>query len=271
MPLGVDVSVAFDSTIEETRTANVIGRLPGGALADEHVLYTAHHDHLGTGDPVEGDSIYNGARDNALGTASVLAIARAFDALDEAPRRSILVAFVGAEEQGLLGSKFLAENPVVPNCDIVANLNLDGGNIWGRTTDVRQIGRGKSSLDATLDRFAAEQGRAVEPEEFPDKGYYYRSDQFSFAKVGIPAIYLDEGTHFVGRPEGWGVAAIDAWLENDYHQLSDEITPEWDLSGAVEDDRLLFRVGYHLAESDDRPTWTPGDEFAAARAACPSD
>lgn len=271
IPLGVDVSIAFDTVIERTETANVIGRLPGGELADEHVLYTAHYDHLGTGAGLEGDSIYNGARDNALGTSATLAIARAFDALPGPPRRSILVAAVGAEEQGLLGSKFLAENPVVANCDIVANLNLDGGNIWGETTDVRQIGRGKSSLDEVLDRFAANQDRTVLPEEFPDKGYYYRSDQFSFAKVGIPAIYLDEGTSFVGRPEGWGVERIDEWLEHDYHQVSDEITPDWNLAGAVLDSELLFRVGYSLAESDDRPTWTPGDEFAAARAACPSD
>lgn len=269
VPLGVDVSVAFDVSVERTETANVIGRLPGGDLADEHVLYTAHYDHLGIGEPVDGDAIHNGARDNALGTASVLAIGRAFDALAEPPRRSILAAAVGAEEQGLLGSKYLAENPVVDNCAIVANINIDGGNIWGETTDVRQVGRGKSTLDALLDRYAGAQERTVFPEEFPDKGYYYRSDQFSFAKVGIPAIYLDEGTDFVGRPEGWGVERIDAWLENDYHQPSDEVTPEWDLSGAAQDDRMLFRIGYHLAQDDDTPSWAPGDEFAAARAACP--
>lgn len=163
----------------------------------------------------------------------------------------------------------LAREPVVPNCDIAANINIDGGNIWGRTRDVRQVGRGKSDLDRLLDRFAAQQERTVLPEEFPDKGYYYRSDQFSFAKVGIPAIYLDEGVDFIGRPEGWGQERIDEWLERDYHQPSDEVTPEWDLSGAAEDDRLLFGVGHALAQSDDRPAWTPGDEFAAARAACP--
>jgi len=271
VPLGVTASVAFDNALEETETANVIGRLPGGDLADGHVLYTAHYDHLGTISGVEGDSIHNGARDNALGTASVIAIARAFDALSGAPRRSILVAAVGAEEQGLLGSKYIAENPVVPNCDIVANLNLDGGNIWGETADVRQVGRGKSSLDDVLDRFAGAQGRTVLPEEFPDRGYYYRSDQFSFAKVGIPAIYLDEGTDFVGRPEGWGVERIEAWLANDYHQPSDEITPDWDLSGAAEDARLMFRIGVTLADAGARPAWTPGDEFAAAREACPAE
>ncbi|MDX1624564.1 MAG: M28 family peptidase [Gemmatimonadota bacterium] len=271
VPLGVTAEAGFDVEMERTETANVLGRLPGSdpERKGEHVLFTAHYDHLGVGEPVEGDSIHNGARDNALGTASVLALARAYQALPEPPARSMLFGFVGAEEQGLLGSMYLAENPVVPNCDVVANINIDGGNIWGRTNDVRQIGRGKSTLDSWLDRFAGAQGREVLPEEFPDKGYYYRSDQFSFAKVGIPAIYLDEGTDFAGRPEGWGEERIAEWLETRYHQPSDEITPEWDLSGALQDDRLLFRVGYAVAESSDRPAWVPGDEFAGIRSECP--
>ncbi|HUP20076.1 MAG TPA: M28 family peptidase [Gemmatimonadota bacterium] len=272
VPLGVTVSTAFDSDLRRTASANVIGRLPGSdpVLSKEHVLFTAHYDHLGVGEPVDGDSIHNGARDNALGTATLLALARAYAALPDRPARSLLFAAVGAEEQGLLGSAWLAREPVIPNCDIVANLNMDGGNIWGVTTDVRQVGRGKSDLDRLLDRHAEAAGRRVLAEEFPDKGYFYRSDQFSFAKVGIPAIYLDEGVEFVGRPDGWGEERIEEWLAEDYHQPSDEVTPDWDLSGAVEDARLLFRVGLDVAGSPDRPAWTPGDEFEATRLACDS-
>jgi Zn-dependent M28 family amino/carboxypeptidase len=274
VPLGVRLDLEITTQIEETGTANVIGRLPGraatGAGSDEAVLFTAHFDHLGMGRAVEGDSIYNGARDNALGTASLLAIARAFAALPEPPARSILFAAVGAEEQGLLGSEYLAKNPPIQICDIVADINMDGGNIFGRARDVRQIGRGKSSLDDELDRFARQQERVVEPEEFPDKGYFYRSDQFNLAKEGVPALYLGESVDFVGRPEGWGVERSDEWREKDYHQPSDEITDAWDLAGQVEDARLLFRVGYAVAEAPEPPRWNAGDEFEAARLACGS-
>jgi Zn-dependent M28 family amino/carboxypeptidase len=270
VPLGVTVSTAFDSDVRRTASANVVARLPGSDpdLSEEHVLFTAHYDHLGVGEPVDGDPIYNGARDNALGTATLLALARAYAALPERPARSLLFAAVGAEEQGLLGSAWLAREPVVPNCLVVANINMDGGNIWGATTDVRQVGRGKSDLDRLLDRYAEAAGRRVLAEEFPDKGYFYRSDQFSFAKVGIPAIYLDEGVEFVGRPAGWGEERIEEWLAEDYHQPSDEVTADWDLSGEVEDARLLFRVGLDVAGATDPPAWTPGDEFEAARLAC---
>jgi hypothetical protein len=270
VPLGVTMDLSFTSAIDKTATANVLARLPGrdADRAAEHVLYTAHFDHLGIGEPIEGDSIYNGARDNAIGTASMLAVARAFAALPEPPARSILFAAVAAEEQGLLGSAYLARNPPVPVCDLLADINQDGGNIWGRTRDVRQVGRGKSSLDGTLDHFAAGQNREVFPEDSPDKGYFYRSDQFSLAKVGVPALFLDDGIDFLGRPEGWGREQTEAWIEKDYHQPSDEITPEWDLTGAVEDAQLLFRVGYAIAETADSPAWVAGDEFADERTAC---
>ncbi len=270
LPLGVTLGLAFTTELDTTPTANVIGQLPGSdpELRDTAVLYTAHYDHLGIGRPVEGDSIYNGARDNALGTATILAIARAFAELPERPSRSILYAAVGAEEQGLLGSEHLALHPPVPACDLVANLNLDGGSILGRSEDVRQIGRGKSDLDGLLDRFASEQGRTVLPEEFPDRGYFYRSDQFNLAKVGVPALYLHTGVDVRGRPEGWGVAREEEWVETLYHQPSDQVTADWDLAGQVEDARLLFEVGRVVAESETAPAWTPGDEFAGIRAAC---
>jgi Zn-dependent M28 family amino/carboxypeptidase len=268
VPLGVTMDLEITTEIEESATANVIGRLPGGERADQAVLYTAHFDHLGVGRPVEGDSLYNGAVDNSLGTSSMLAIARAFAALPERPSRSILFAAVGAEEQGLLGSEFLAGHPPIPACDLVANLNLDGGNFWGRTRDVRQVGRGKSDLDAVLDRFARAQGRVVEPEPFPDRGYFYRSDQFNFAKLGVPALYLDQGIEMVeGDPER-GRAASEEWLAERYHQPSDEVLETWDLSGQVEEAQLLFRVGHAVAEEPTPPAWSPGDEFAAARAVC---
>lgn len=271
VPLGVTLDLVFSTELDTTRTANVIGRLPGSdpELGDTAVLYTAHYDHLGIGQPVEGDSIYNGARDNALGSSTMLAIARAFAELPERPRRSILFAAVGAEEQGLLGSEHLALHPPIPACDLVANLNLDGGSILGRSEDVRQIGRGKSDLDELLDRFATEQGRTVLPEEFPDRGYFYRSDQFNLAKAGVPALYLHTGVDIRGRPAGWGAAREEEWVETLYHQPADEVTSDWDLSGQVEDARILFEVGLAVADAEPAPAWTPGDEFAGIRAACP--
>ena len=270
VPLGVTLDLAFTTELDTTMTANVIGRLQGSdpKLRDMAVLYTAHYDHLGIGQPVEGDSIYNGARDNALGTATMLAIARAFGKLPERPARSILFAAVGAEEQGLLGSEHLALHPPVAACDLVANLNLDGGSILGRSEDVRQIGRGKSDLDDLLDRFATEQGRTVLPEEFPDRGYFYRSDQFNLAKVGVPALYLHTGVDIRGRPEGWGAAREEEWVGTLYHQPSDEVTADWDLAGQIEDARLLFQVGLEVADTDTRPAWRPDDEFAGVREAC---
>jgi Zn-dependent M28 family amino/carboxypeptidase len=270
VPLGVTFDLAFTTELDTTQTANVIGRLPGSdpELRDTAVLYTAHYDHLGIGQPIKGDSIYNGARDNALGTATMLVIARAAAELPERPSRSIVFAAVGAEEQGLLGSEHLALHPPIHACRLAANLNLDGGSIFGRSEDVRQIGRGKSDLDDLLDRFATGQDRTVLPEEFPDRGYFYRSDQFNLAKVGVPALYLHTGVDVRGRPEGWGVAREEEWVGTLYHQPSDEVTPEWDFAGQVEDARLLLEVGLAVANAGALPAWRPGDEFAAIRAAC---
>ena len=207
VPLGITTSLAMDVDITRVRSANVLGLIPGSdpELQDEVVVYTAHHDHLGIGTPNEdGDAIYNGAMDNAAGVAQVLAIARAIKALPVAPRRSVLINLVGAEEQGLLGSEYYAANPTFPPGKIAANLNYDGGNIWGHTHDVTFIGLGKSTIDEIAKLIADEQGRIVKPDQFADKGYFYRSDQFSFAKIGVPAMYLDTGTDFVDRPADWG-------------------------------------------------------------------
>ena len=268
MALGVTTSLSLGVKLETVETANVLGVLPGRdpELAKQHIIYTAHHDHLGIGKPNDaGDDIYNGALDNAAGVSQVLAIGRAFAALPERPRRSILIALVAAEEQGLLGSAYYAANPTVAPGHLAANLNYDGGNIWGKNRDVTYIGYGKSSLDAVVEKYAAEQGRLVKGDQFPDRGFFYRSDQFNLAKIGVPAVYLDTGTDFVDRPEGWGREQIEAWEAVHYHQPSDHLTDEWNYDGMIDDAVLGFNIGLWLAEQDDMPTWKPGDEFEAAR------
>jgi Zn-dependent M28 family amino/carboxypeptidase len=265
----VTTSLAFTTEVERATTANVLGVLRGSdpERADEFVVYTAHHDHLGVGEPDEdGDRIYNGAVDNASGVAQILAVGRAFAALPEPPRRSVMILAVGAEEQGLLGSRYYAEHPTVHPGRIAANVNVDGGNVWGRTEDVAIIGMGKSDLEDRLTELAALQGRTVAGEPDPDKGYYYRSDQLNFAKIGVPALYFKPGNRFRGRPADWGREVHDRWRREIYHQPSDEIADDWDLSGMVEDAQLAFGVGLAVAGADALPRWRPGDEFEEIRA-----
>ena len=266
--LGLTTSLKLSNEIKRVQTANVLGLLPGSDedLRDEVLIYSAHYDHLGIGAPnAEGDVIYNGALDNAAGVSQVLAIAEAFTKLPAPPRRSVLVAFVGAEEQGSLGSKYYASHPTFPPGRIAANINYDGGNIWGRTRDLTFIGFGKSSLDGIVERIAGQQGRIVKPDQFPDRGYYYRSDQFSFAKIGIPALYIDTGTDFIDRPPKWGTQQIEAFEANHYHQPSDEFDPGWNFEGMIEDARLGFLTGLTIGNSEQMPHWVPGDEFEAVR------
>jgi Zn-dependent M28 family amino/carboxypeptidase len=269
VPLGVTASIALQNRVTRAETANVIGRLPGRAVAGEAVLYTAHLDHLGTkpGAAPGDDAIYNGAVDNATGVASLLAIARSYAALppSERPARSILFAAVGAEEQGTLGSEWLARNPPLPIGRIAAEINMDAMNVFGRTHDVVVIGLGKSSLDDVVAGLARFQGRVVKGDPFPDRGSYYRSDHFPLAKAGVPAIYADGGTDYVGRPRGWGRERIEAWQRDHYHQPSDEWRDDYDLSGMVEDTRLLFWLGLAVADAPGMPRWRPGEEFEAAR------
>ena len=268
VPLGVTTSIGMDVELNRVQSANVLGLIPGSdpELRDEVVIYTAHHDHLGIGTPNEdGDVIYNGAMDNASGVAQIMAIAKAIKALPEAPRRSVLINLVGAEEQGLLGSLYYANNPTFAPGKIAANLNYDGGNIWGHTHDVTFIGLGKSSIDELVKLIAEEQGRVVKPDQFADKGYFYRSDQFSFAKIGVPAMYLDTGTDFVDRPPEWGREQLDHYTNVNYHQPTDEYDPSWNLEGMISDALLGYWTGLAIANADDMPTWNPGDEFEAAR------
>jgi Zn-dependent M28 family amino/carboxypeptidase len=252
------------------QTANVAGLLPGSdpKLKEEVVVYSAHHDHFGIGEPnAKGDKIYNGAMDNATGVSQLLAIAKAFAALPEPPRRSILMLFVAAEEQGLLGSEYYAKHPTFPPGKIAANINYDGGNIWGPTEDLVFIGLGKSSLDEVVKTLAARQKRTVVGDALPDRGFFYRSDQFNFAKIGIPAIYLDTGSRFRGKPEDWGKNLQEEFEEHDYHQPSDEYNNKWTFDGMIEDAQLGFYAGLTVANTEQLPAWNPGDEFEAARKA----
>jgi len=268
-PVAMDARASFhiENTLRQVQSRNVVARLRGAELPDEHVVYTAHWDHLGRDASLEGDQIFNGALDNATGTAGILEIAEAFTRLPEPPRRSVLFLAVTAEERGLLGAKYYAQNPLYPLESTLANVNIDGLNQWGRTEDIVVVGYGNSTLDDVLAQAATEQGRQIEPDAEPEKGFFYRSDHFEFAKQGVPALYTDNGVRYVGQPPEYGQAKRDEYTTNDYHKLSDEVKPDWDLSGAAEDTRLLFLVGYRVAQADAWPEWKPGTEFKAKREA----
>ncbi len=269
VPLGITTSLTLTNKVSHAQTANVLGLLRGSdpRLRDQVVIYSAHHDHLGIGIPDQtGDRIYHGANDNAAGCAQVLAIARAYAALPERPRRSVLFLFVGVEEQGLLGSEYYAKHPTFPPGRIAVDINYDGGSIWGRTTDLTSVALGKSAaVDRVIAAVAARQGRTVESDPFPDRGYFYRSDQFNFAKIGVPAMYLNAGTQVRGRPAGWGKETIEKWVATQYHQPSDKLTADWNFDGMIEDAQLGFYTGIALAQQNAMPAWNKGDEFEAAR------
>ena len=267
VPLGLKASLGVKNTLRTLDSRNVLARVEGSdpRLKDEYVVYSAHWDHLGVGTPVKGDAIYNGALDNASGVALLLEVARAFNTVEPKPKRSILFLMVTAEEQGLLGSQYYAVTPIYPLAKTVANINVDGINQWGRTKDITVVGMGASDLDDYLRDAAAEQGRVLRPDPESEKGFYYRSDHFNFAKQGVPALYTDTGVEFIGKPEGYSQTKRDEYTEIDYHQPSDQVKPDWDLSGAVEDAQLIFTVGYRVANADRMPEWKPGNEFRAAR------
>jgi Zn-dependent M28 family amino/carboxypeptidase len=267
VPLGLTASMAITQKMRTIESANVVAKLPGSdpALKDEYVAYTAHWDHLGVTEPVNGDRINNGALDNASGTAMVLEIARKLRSLKVAPKRTTLFLMVTAEEQGLLGSQYYAEFPVYPLEKTLAVINIDGMNQWGRTKDLTVIGLGASELDDYAQAAAAEQGRVLRPDAEPEKGFYYRSDHFNFAKKGVPAFDPDAGIDFIGKPAGYGKQKRDEYTNHDYHAPSDEIKPDWDLTGAAEDAKLLLAIGYRVANADKFPEWKAGNEFKAIR------
>jgi Zn-dependent M28 family amino/carboxypeptidase len=239
-------------------------------LRDEYVAFTAHWDHLGIGPAVNGDSIYNGASDNASGVADMLAVARAAAELRPAPRRSLLFVFVTAEESGLLGSSWYAQHPTVPIERIVANLNVDGGNVLGPTRDVIVLGDSKSSLGPMLARLLAAHGMRISPEEHPEQGHFYRSDHFSFAKAGIPSVSIGAGTDYVGRPRGWGRQQDEEYTAHRYHQPSDEYRPDFDLRGAAQLSEIVLDFGLGLASTSAYPTWNADAEFRRPKGVHPA-
>jgi Zn-dependent M28 family amino/carboxypeptidase len=266
--LKTTASVTLTQTLRTLDSQNVIAKITGSdpAQRDEYVIYSAHWDHLGvTNTPRDGDAINNGAMDNASGTSAMLEIARAFKAIDPALPRTILFLAVTAEEQGLLGSEFYATFPLYPLDRTLANINVDGMNMWGRTSDLTVIGYGASDLDDYLQAAAAEQGRTLIPDPESEKGFYYRSDHFNFAKVGVPALYTDDGVTFIDKPADYGRQKRDEYTKRDYHAPSDEVKPDWDLSGLAEDAKLLLAVGYRVATAATYPEWKPGNEFKAVR------
>lgn len=265
-PIDLDLKLSLNMKVKfrELTSQNVIGVLRGGdeKLKDEYIVLTSHHDHLGIGKPVNGDSIYNGALDNASGVSMLLTIARAFSELKVKPRRSVIFMALTAEEAGLLGSKYFAQNPTVPKSKIIANINVDGINIWGRTKDVVLIGMEKSTLGEIIDAIARKyQNRYAKPDQFPELGMFYRSDQFNFAKIGIPAVYFDTGVEYIGKPEDYAKQVIDEYIRKNYHQPSDEYNESWVFDGAIEDAKLVFMTIYYLSNSDEKPEWKAGSEF----------
>jgi Zn-dependent M28 family amino/carboxypeptidase len=269
VPLKATANLAVKSALREVDSRNVVARLEGSdpKLKDEYIVYTAHWDHMGRDEKLKGDQIFNGALDNASGTAALLELAEAYTKLPTPPKRTIVFLAVTAEEKGLLGAKYYAANPLYPLERTLANINKDGFNQWGRTKDIAIIGYGNSTLDDLLAEAAAAQGRVIKPDAEPEKGFFYRSDHFEFAKQGVPALDPDSGTDFIGKPDGYGMKKRDEYTANDYHKVTDEVKPDWDLSGAAEDIQLLFQVGYRVAQGAQWPEWKPGTEFKAKREA----
>ena len=259
--LGLDVSVTINNQFKKSISYNVIATLPGIEKPDEHLIFTAHWDHLGKDSSKDGDQIYNGAHDNATGTAAALVMAKAYSELNIRPKRSTTFLIVTAEEQGLLGSKYYSEQPVIPINKTVANINMDAMNILGKTKDVVVIGMGKSELEAYLEKAAKRQGRYLVQEAHSEAGYYYRSDHFSFAKQGVPALYASGGNEPIDEATAQYRKRTSVIIGDCYHQVCDEYQENWDLSGMQQDTQLLFEVGYQLVSSNDWPKWTAISEF----------
>jgi Zn-dependent M28 family amino/carboxypeptidase len=267
--LGASGRFSITNALREVKSRNIVARLEGSdpVQKNETVIYTAHWDHLGRDPALAGDQIYNGAADNASGVAAVLEIARALAHVTPAPKRSIVFLAVTAEEKGLLGAKYYAAHPLYPLERTLADINLDVINLWGPTKDLISIGMGNSTLDDMLIEIAKRYGRTVGPDADPEKGYYFRSDHFEFAKQGVPALDPKGGREYIGKPADFGQKKLDEYTAKDYHKVSDQVKPEWDLTGAVEDAKLLVELGYAVAQADRYPQWKPDSEFRAKREA----
>ena len=272
--LGAKADFSLRNKITHFKSHNVVGKLEGSDLQgkEEYVIYSAHWDHLGHDPHLQGDQIYNGALDNASGVASILEIAQAFTKLSPPPPRSVLFLATTAEEAGLLGAKYYAENPLYPLDHTLADINIDGVNPWGKTRDIEDIAAGNSTLDDLLAQAAARAGRTAKPNSESEKGTFFRADNFEFAKVGVPALYIgSKPKEYVDQPPDYGQKKSDDYTLHHYHQVSDEVDPAWNLSGAVDDIRLLFEVGYQVVYGKKYPAWLAGSEFKATRDAMMSD
>jgi Zn-dependent M28 family amino/carboxypeptidase len=270
VPLDARLDITVHNQWEDISSRNVVARIEGSdpALKGQYVLYSAHWDHFGWDPKLPGtkhEQVFHGALDNASGVAALLELARAFSALPVPPRRSMLFIATTGEERGLLGAQFYARNPLYPLRDTLADINMDGINPWGRTRDVQVVGLGNSDLDDALVAAARSQGRVVVGDQMPERGSFYRADQFEFAKEGLPALYLKPGDDFIGRPPGFGAKLKEAYTANTYHKVTDVVQTDWDTSGAVEDIGLLFDVGYGVAQGERFPQWKAGTEFKARR------
>ena len=265
--LGVTASIAIRNTLRTIDSRNVLAKFEGADASrkNEYVIYTAHWDHLGKGP----DGIFHGAQDDALGCASLLELARAFTRLSVPPRRSVLFLAVTAEEQGLLGSQYYAETPIYPLAKTLADINLDSWNVNGRTRDLTMVGYGLSDLDDYARDAAGEQGRIVHGDPEPEKGFYYRADHFNFGKQGVPAldVHSHSNVEYFGKPPEYAEKIHSDWTLHHYHQPSDIVTPEWDLTGTREDLKTVLAIGYRVAQADAYPAWKPGTEFRRKREA----
>src|SRR5438477_2272523 len=265
--LNAKANLDIKQQIRSFKSHNVIGKLEGDdpKLRDEFIIYTAHWDHLGRHPELQGDQISNGAIDNASGVASVIELAAAFTKLNPPPKRSVLFTATTAEEAGLLGAKFYALHPLYPLAKTLADINIDTVNPWGKTRDIEDLSNNNSTLDDLLAAAAKRNGREMKPNSQPEKGSFYRADHFEFSKRGVPSLYTGGGKDFIGKPANFGKEKKDDYTAHHYHQVSDEVDPNWDLSGAVQDVDLLFEVGYQVANGDKFPEWKPGTEFKAKR------
>ncbi len=267
MALPMRIQGRLKAAVRPLDANNVIGIIEGrdSTLKEEAIVYSAHYDHLGIGNPVNGDDIYNGAEDNASGTALLLELARAFAEAPGRPLRSIMFLCVTAEERGLRGSEFYGKAPKIPAEKTMLNLNYDGLAMWGETTDVILTGADRTSVWPVVQDVSNALGYRIEPESHPEAGYYYRSDHFSLARVGIPAFSVDSGSNYVGKPAGFGDQKYREYIERHYHQPSDEFNSEWDFSGARKLATLGIAIGWRVAEATEKTGWRPGDEFEKSR------
>ena len=270
VPLGVKLNAHIASTIRPFDTANVVAKLEGSdpKLKEQAVLYTAHHDHIGIGSPDPknpSDSIYNGAIDNASGVGTVLEIARVWSETRQRPRRSLLFALVAAEEQGLLGSEYYGRKPTIPAGRIALNLNLDALYLFGQVENVTMIGVDRMTFFPAAQKVTSAMGLTIVPDQAPEQGSYYRSDHFSMAKVGVPALSIKQGAEIKGKPPEWGRAKVKEYRDKHYHQASDEYDPSFDFGAAVQMGRLAYWLGYEAANAAEMPNWLEGEEFRAVR------